>query len=134
MGQNRTTASIGLAVALSLALGGAGGYLLGREHAPAPGPVAAETTDCAGVDEVIDEMLEERDAVGESGLPAHEAQAEEEHLTVKIMTVVDQNPDCFDAHLRATASTYLEDQRQGAAQEDTQRIIDCMKDTAPYGC
>ncbi|MFB6593933.1 hypothetical protein [Streptomyces diastaticus] len=132
MGQNRT--SIGLAVALSLALGGAGGYLLGREHAPDPGPAATAAPHCADANATFDDAIEELEALEGSSQPDHEIQAEKDALAARVMTIVDQNPDCYDAGMRATAATWLEDQRQGAAEADTQRIIDCMKDTAPYGC
>lgn len=111
MGQNRTTASIGLAVALSLAAGGAGGYFLGREHGAEAEVAAADASDCRDARRAFEEALDE---VGNTvGRADYESASPEEQdaaafARTKTWTIVDQNPSCFDAGTRADATTYLE--------------------------
>ncbi|MFJ2067094.1 hypothetical protein ACIOIM_29405 [Streptomyces albidoflavus] len=93
MRENRTTASIGLAVALSLALGGAGGYLLGREH-------GADSTASSQCQEAVEAA--ERAAEG-----IDQAATEGDDSATHAMTIIDQNPECFGPDLRAKAKTYL---------------------------
>ncbi|MEW1895928.1 hypothetical protein [Streptomyces albidoflavus] len=111
MGQNQHRTSIGLAVALSLALGGAGGYLLGREHGADDALTANSSSDCNDAARAFEEALNESvDAERDADFSAasEEDQAEADYARVKAWTVVDQNPDCFDAETRAVAATYLE--------------------------
>ncbi|NUW06241.1 hypothetical protein G6W47_04770 [Streptomyces sp. CAI-21] len=111
MGQNRATASIALAVALSLALGGVGGYLLGREHGADNALTAYSASDCKDATRAFEEALAEvgdAEHYADFSAAPEEDQAEADYARTKAAMVVDQNPDCFDAETRAVAATHLE--------------------------